>query len=102
MRERLRKREPENETEKRSKTLDKIVGFLHIFFAGFMTLLIIYLFFIMVIDVGKYRARAKSQRVGRIFSMRGDIFDRNGIKLATDKVYSDVYAHPADYDLSPE
>lgn len=58
--------------------------------------------FIMVVDVGKYRARARSQRVGRIFSMRGDIFDRNGIKLATDKVYSDVYAHPADYDHSPE
>ncbi len=102
MRERLRKREPENEIEKRSKTFDKIMGFLHIFFAIFMTLLIIYLFFIMVIDVGKYRAKARSQRVGRIFSMRGDIFDRNGIKLATDKVYSDVYAHPADYDHSPE
>ncbi len=102
MRERLRKREPENETEKRNKTFDQIMGFLHIFFAGFMTLLIIYLFFIMVVDVGKYRARARSQRVGRIFSMRGDIFDRNGIKLATDKVYSDVYAHPADYDHSPE
>ena len=102
MRERLRKREPENETEKRNKTFDQIMGFLHIFFAGFMTLLIIYLFFIMVVDVGKYRARARSQRVGRIFSMRGDIFDRNGIKLATDKVYSDVYAHPADYDHSRE
>lgn len=102
MRERLRKREPENELEKRSKTFDKIVGFLHIFFAGFMTLLIIYLFFIMVVDVGKYRAKARSQRVGRIFSMRGDIYDRNGIKLATDKVYSDVYAHPTDYDHSPE
>lgn len=102
MRERLRKREPENEIEKRNKSFDRIVGFLHIFFAGFMTLLIIYLFFIMVLDVGKYRARAKSQRVGRIFSMRGDIYDRNGIKLATDKVYSDVYAHPSDYDHSPE
>lgn len=102
MRERLRKREPENEIEKRNKSFDHIVGFLHIFFAGFMTLLIIYLFFIMVLDVGKYRARAKSQRVGRIFSMRGDIYDRNGIKLATDKVYSDVYAHPSDYDHSPE
>ena len=102
MRERLRRREPENETEKRNKTFDQILGFLHIFFAGFMTLLIIYLFFIMVVDVGKYRAKARSQRVGRIFSMRGDIYDRNGIKLATDKVYSDVYAHPADYDHSPE
>lgn len=102
MRDRLRRREPENEIEKRSKTFDQILGFLHIFFAGFMTLLVIYLFFIMVVDVGKYRARARSQRVGRIFSMRGDIYDRNGIKLATDKVYSDVYAHPADYDHTPE
>ncbi len=101
MRRRLRN-EPENEIEKRSKTFDQVVGFLHIFFICFMVLLVIYLFFIQVIDVRKYRARARSQRVGRIFSMRGDIFDRNGIKLATDKVYSDVYAHPADYDHSPE
>ena len=101
MRRRLRN-EPENEIEKRNKTFDQVVGFLHIFFICFMVLLVIYLFFIQVIDVGKYRARARSQRVGRIFSMRGDIFDRNGIKLATDKVYSDVYAHPADYDHSPE
>ena len=99
---RRRLNEPENDFEKRSKTLDKIVGFLHIFFIGFMTLLIIYLFFIQVVDVGKYRARAKSQRIGRIFSMRGNVYDRNGIKLATDKVYSDVYAHPADYDHEPE
>lgn len=34
--------------------------------------------------------------------MRGDIFDRNGIKLASDKISYDVYAHPADYDYSPE
>ena len=101
MRRRLRN-EPENEIEKRNKTFDQVVGFLHICFICFMVLLVIYLFFIQVIDVGKYRARARSQRVGRIFSMRGDIFDRNGIKLATDKVYSDVYAHPADYDHSPE
>ena len=101
MRRRLRN-EPENEIEKRNKTFDQVVGFLHIFFICFMVLLVIYLFFIQVIDVRKYRARARSQRVGRIFSMRGDIFDRNGIKLATDKVYSDVYAHPADYDHSPE
>lgn len=91
-----------NEFEKRSRTFDKVVGFLHLFFIGFMVLLIIYLFFIQVIDIGKYRARARSQRVGRIFSMRGDIYDRNGIKLATDKIYSDVYAHPNDYDHTPE
>lgn len=100
----LRRRlsQPESEFEKRSRTFDKVIGFLHVFFIGFMVLLIIYLFFIQVVDIGKYRARARSQRVGRIFSMRGDIFDRNGIKLATDKVYCDVYAHPADYDHTPE
>lgn len=99
---RRRLHEPENELEKRSRTFDRVISFLHIFFVGFMTLLIIYLFFIQVVDVRKYRAKARSQRVGRIFSMRGDIFDRNGIKLATDKIYSDVYAHPADYDHTPE
>lgn len=98
----MRHREPENEIEKRNKTFDKIVGFLHIFFVCFMVALTVYLFVIQVIDVRHYRAKARSQRVGRIFSMRGDIYDRNGIKLATDKVYSDVYAHPADYDSSPE
>ncbi len=102
MRERSRTREPENKKEKRFKDFDRLLALLHVFFAGFMVLLLIYLFFIMVIDVRNYRAKARSQRVGRIFSMRGDIFDRNGIKLATDKVYSDVYAHPADYDSSPE
>ena len=30
--------------------------------------------------------------------MRGDIYDRNGIKLATDKVYYDVYARPKDFN----
>lgn len=102
LRERLRTREPESDKEKRSKSFDRLLTMLHIFFVLFAASLLIYLFFVMVIDVGHYRARARSQRVGRIFSMRGDIFDRNGIKLATDKVYSDVYAHPADYDSSPE
>ena len=98
----MRRKSEESDLEKRSRIFDRTIGCLHICFAVFMTLLIIYLFFVQVIDVGKYRARARSQRVGRIFSMRGDIYDRNGIKLATDKVYSDVYAHPADYDHSPE
>ncbi len=92
----------ERAKEKRFKRFDKLLSCLHIFFVGFAAALVIYLFFVMVIDTGKYRVRAQNQRAGRTFSMRGDIFDRNGIKLATDKVYSDVYAHPANYDSSPE
>ena len=99
---RLRNRAEETEKEKRVRIFDSLLGMLNIFFIVFAALLIIYLFFIQVVDVKHYRAKARSQRVGRIFSMRGDIFDRNGIKLATDKVYSDVYAHPADYDHSEE
>lgn len=92
----------DNEIDKRTRTFDKVIGILHVFFIIFMVLLIGYLFLIQVVDIGKYRMRAKNQRAGRIFSMRGDIYDRNGIKLATDKVYSDVYAHPKDYDHTPE
>ena len=98
----MRDRQPQKAKEKRLKRFDKLLGWLHVFFAGFAAALIIYLFFVMVIDVGKYRVRARNQRIGRTFAMRGDIYDRNGIKLATDKVYSDVYAHPANYDSSPE
>ena len=100
MAKRLKNRTPES--EKRVRSFDSLTGMLNIFFICFAVVLIIYLFFIQIADIKHYRAKASSQRVGRIFSMRGDIFDRNGIKLATDKVFSDVYAHPADYDHTPE
>lgn len=87
---------------KRFKTFDKRLGCLQIAFAIFAISLIVYLFLIQVVDVKHYRLRAKRQRSSRNFVMRGDIFDRNGIKLASDKISYDVYAHPADYDHSPE
>ena len=99
---RKKTKKTENDFEKRSRSFDRVIGCLHILAVIFIILLAGYLFLIQVVDIGKYRAKARSQRVGRIFSMRGDIYDRNGIKLATDKVFSDVYAHPADYDHTPE
>lgn len=87
---------------KRFKTFDKRLGCWQVAFAFFAVGLIIYLFLIQVVDVKGYRLRAKRQRSSRNFIMRGDIFDRNGIKLASDKISFDVYAHPADYDHSPE
>lgn len=88
--------------DNRGRLFDRILASLHVVFVLWAVLLVGYLFLIQVIDFKNYRTRAKNQRVGRIFSMRGDIFDRNGIKLATDKIYSDVYAHPQDYDHEPE
>lgn len=87
---------------KRFKTFDKRLGCWQVAFAFFAIGLIIYLFLIQVVDIKNYRLKAKRQRSSRNFIMRGDIFDRNGIKLASDKVNYDVYAHPADYDRSPE
>ncbi|MCR5265044.1 MAG: penicillin-binding protein 2 [Cyanobacteria bacterium RUI128] len=60
--------------------------------------LICYLFVIQVIDLKHYRAKAKRQYQHSNIVMRGDIFDRNGIKLATDTVYYDVYARPKDFN----
>ena len=98
----LRNKNQENEKEKRIRSFDRILGLLQFFFIGFAVMLAFYLFVIQIIDVGKYRAKARNQRINRSFVMRGDIYDRNGIKLATDKIYSDVYAHPENYDSKPE
>lgn len=87
---------------KRFKTFDKRLGCWQVAFAFFAISLIIYLFLIQIMDIKHYRLRAKRQRSSRTFIMRGDIFDRNGIKLASDKICFDAYAHPADYDHSPE
>lgn len=90
------------EKANRFKTFDKRLGCWQVAFAFFAISLIIYLFLIQIMDIKNYRLRAKRQRIASNFIMRGDIFDRNGIKLASDKINYDVYAHPADYDHSPE
>lgn len=87
---------------KRFRTFDKRIAFWQVAFVIFAVLLMIHLFLIQVVDVKKYKIRAKRQRSTRNFIMRGDILDRNGVKLASDRIYYDVYAHPASYDSSPE
>jgi len=86
----------------RFKTFDKRLGCWQVAFAFFAIIFMCYLFAIQILDVKHYRMKAKRQRSSRNFIMRGDIFDRNGIKLASDKITFDVYAHPVDYDHSPE
>lgn len=88
--------------DKRTRSFDRILGALQALFILFAGSLIVYLFLIQVIDVGKYRVQARAQRMRHNPAMRGDIFDRNGIKLATDKVNIEIYAHPKVYDSTPE
>lgn len=66
--------------------------------AGF----IIYLFSIQILDTRNKRVLAQKQRRASSFVLRGDIFDRNGIKLATDTVFYDIFARRADYVHEPE
>lgn len=90
---------------KRKKRFDSVLSVLYGLFILFAASLIVYLFFIQVIDIKKYKIRAKNQRASQNFAVRGDIYDRNGIKLATDDVFYNVFARPVDYDettSSPE
>jgi len=90
---------------KRNKRFDNVLAVLYSIFILFAASLIIYLFFIQVIDIKKYKVRAAKQRASQNFAVRGDIYDRNGIKLATDDVFYNVFARRADYDddaSSPE
>ncbi|MBP7211905.1 penicillin-binding protein 2 [bacterium] len=91
-----------NSKQQRFRKFDQRLGCWQVCFVCFAIIFTIYLFCIQVLDIKSYRLRAKRQRSSRNFVMRGDIFDRNGIKLASDKISYDVYAHPADYDHSPE
>lgn len=88
--------------DKRIKNFELVLVVLQFGFVVFVGFFVIYLFCIQVLDLDKYRAKGRSQRISRNFVMRGDIFDRNGIKLATDKIYMNVYAHPKFYDSTPE
>jgi len=89
--------------EKQFKMLDKRLGCWQIGFAIFAVALIVHLFCLQILDLKHYRIKAKRQRMANTFVMRGDIYDRNGIKLATDKVLFDIFLRKADMeDHTPE
>lgn len=84
-------------SRKFNKSIRKFQGFMIVFFV----FLIAYLFCLQVIDFKHYRKRIALQRQVKAKVMRGTIVDRNGIKLASDKMRYEVYAHPSEYKLTP-
>lgn len=84
------------------KQFETKIGCLQFAFNLFIIFLLIYLFLNQVFDIRGYRDRAKSQRALSPFVLRGEIVDRNGVKLATDDTSFNVYAHPMYYDNTPE
>ncbi len=92
----------EDSEKEQIKIFQKRIVFLQVFFVVFISIFLVYLFAIQVMDVRKYRIKALNQRRASTFALRGDIYDRNGIKLAGDTVFYDVFARRADYVHEPE
>ena len=86
----------------KNKTFSERLLWLQIIFITLIAGFMVYLFCIQVLDVKSYRTKAKKQRRASAFVMRGNIYDRNGIKLATDTVYYDIFARKDDFVHTPE
>jgi len=84
------------------KWFDKRIGCLQFFFTVFIILFVFYLFLIQIVDIRHYRDRAKQQRSSKVSVLRGEIVDKNKMKLAADQVFFDVYAHRKYFDHTPE
>ena len=82
---------------KRTRHCNNVSGWMEILYAVLVVILLIHLFVLQVFDFHRYRERGKMQRASHDFALRGDIYDRNGIKLATDRIYYNIYARPVDY-----
>ena len=82
---------------KRYRRCNTVTGWLDILYIVVVCILVLHLFILQIIDPNRYREKGKMQRASHDFQLRGDIFDRNGIKLATDRIYYNIFARPVDY-----
>jgi len=52
---------------------------------------------LQLLDLKHYKDKARNDRTKKAQVFRGEIFDRNGLKLATDGTVYDIFAHPQYY-----
>ena len=91
-----------SEHNNKNKIFSNRLFWFQIFFLAVLLCFIVYLFRLQILDYKNLRVKARNQRRASSFVLRGDIYDRNGIKLATDTVYYDIFARRADYVHEPE
>ena len=82
---------------RRAKHCNNVSGWMDILYIVVVVILVLHLFVLQIFDIHRYRERGKMQRASHDFALRGDIYDRNGKKLATDRIYYNIYARPVDY-----
>ncbi len=92
----------ERNTKEVIKESEKRIKIAHALILVMFLILLIYLFLLQIVDIRHYRERAKNQRISKNFVMRGQILDRNGVRLATDKTSYNLYAHREYFDHTPE
>ncbi|MCD7879667.1 MAG: penicillin-binding protein 2 [Candidatus Gastranaerophilales bacterium] len=88
--------------EDKTKEIESRIKIAHIFILVMFCVSIIYLFLLQIADIRHYKQRAQSQRLSKNFIMRGQIVDRNGLRLATDQTSYNLYAHREYFDHTPE
>ncbi len=86
----------------KNKLFSSRLMFLHVLFCIYVGSLILYLFAVQAFDIRHCKIKAKNQRKADTFVLRGNIYDRNGIKLATDTIYYDIFARRDDFLHTPE
>lgn len=92
-------RKSENET---IKQIEKRIKWAHALILLVFAFVIGYLFLLQIVDIRHYKAKAKNQRYSKNFIMRGQIVDRNGVRLAVDQTSFNLYAHREYFDHTPE
>ena len=91
------RREINRTGKSRTRYCNSVTDFMSIIYLVAIVILIVHLFILQVFDIHKYREKGKMQRSSHDFAVRGDIYDRHGIKLATDRIYYNIYARPVVY-----
>ena len=92
----------ETSEKEKIKTIEMRIKIAHVFLLGLFLIAVIYLFLLQIADIKHYKARANNQRYSKSFAMRGQIVDRNGVRLAVDQVSYNIYAHREYFDHTPE
>ena len=85
------------ENAERNRHCNSVTNWLDIAYVFIIVILLIHLAVLQLIDPRGYKKRGEEIRASHSFELRGDIYDRNGIKLATDRIYYDIFARPVEY-----
>lgn len=84
------------------KQIEMRIKIAHVFLLSIFSVAVIYLFLLQIVDIKHYRVKAKNQRISKNFIMRGQIVDRNGVRLAVDQTSYNVSVHREYFDHTPE